>query len=1105
MSQAKPLLVLAVIAVAALLLLWSASGEVVQTSPGTSTDGTQDVESVSADLATAEVSAIEADHVVTREAVAGPDAATGVRGRIIDAKTREPLAGVEVLAMRRPPGFEQLFARMRTTMFEGKGLWAETVPEPEILGRATTGSNGEFEILGLPPGVVFLDGRSDFTFVRTPERTRLARGEIREGIELVGSPGGRVRGLVIGPGGLPASGVAVTLRPGLNAFLGQVTERQYRWLVASTDADGEYDIPGVPAGHGYTLSAAGPLIALAEQHGVDVEVGKVTRVDVQGYAGATIEGRVLDVDGVPRADALVAMAYLDVSRVLFSADGRGEPIHTDAKGRFRLDRVASGRVAFIATADGRANSGIEELAIVDGGEYHDLELVLREGIDFGGLVVDGDGRPLAGATVDIRPMEQPNSPDVLKTLLNIRSVQVETGIDGRFQTSDLTAKRVFLQTSKPGYVTEIKFRHDVEEEDDVRIELVRGVTIKGRVVDASGQPVERFRVDTRSRPVSAEDDEEEAGDDEGFGRPPRSERRNWRRGGSMRIGEGRKIGDRGFDGNWREFRAADGAFEITGVPPGNVRVRVRAEGYLDPDNQNVTLAAGEQSDELRFALAAGCVARGKVVDATSGAPVPDVDVTAYEDRERAGNGIFQLNFDQQDVDFLGMATKNSAKTASDGTFEITGLSEGAHRFTARHPDRAKSSVKAVEVTAAQPTEGIVIEIETGGGIRGLVTGRAGKPLPDALIVAFSMAAGSFKSSSTDKNGEYEIDGLPPGQYAVFKSKIGERAMNLGYDLLGNMRLKTVRVRKNEFTDFDIQDESENTVRVWGVVRDGDQPVAEGMVSALSTDSEGFFGMGLRAQPTDKDGRYELIGLEPGEYFFQVSRFRGRPQQASLSIEIPEGVHDFRVDLDLPQSAIRGRVVDTRGEPVAGIRVSAGVQSGGLDDAPGLLGVIMKNGIAQDRTDENGEFEIDKVAAGVYRLSVSGRQGRRAHRKYGEASVEDVVIDGSLPVEGIVLTLPLAGRVTGVVVDGSGSPVAGAEIHYEREDVRPRSDPTEEMLDLLGMQVRPEKSGPDGRFELTGLSPGTYRVRADADGLAPGVAEDVLVAEESVVDVSIQVV
>ena len=94
--------------------------------------------------------------------------------------------------------------------------------------------------------------------------------------------------------------------------------------------------------------------------------------------------------------------------------------------------------------------------------------------------------------------------------------------------------------------------------------------------------------------------------------------------------------------------------------------------------------------------------------------------------------------------------------------------------------------------------------------------------------------------------------------AVFKSRMDERSMNLGYDLMGNMRLKTVTVRKGKFSRLDIQDESETGVRVFGTVRDAGVPVSRAMVTAISSDSEGIFGMGIRAKPTDTDQRGEGI-------------------------------------------------------------------------------------------------------------------------------------------------------------------------------------------------------------------------------------------------------
>lgn len=1048
-----------------------------------------------------------------REAVGAPGARGGtLRGVVLDGRTLQPQPGVEVTAMREPPGLERLISRFRTTIFEGNGFWTESTRPPRVLATATTGGDGTFELTGVEPGMAFLDARSDFVFVRTPLQVRVAPREVREGIELLGAPGGRIRGVVRGEGGTPLEGVVVSVRPGLNAFLGQLTQQRYRWLEAATDAEGRYDLPGVPEGSGYVVSAAGPAMALEEVFGVDVVQGRVTTVDVVGHPGARVSGQVFDPAGAPLADASVALVYLDISRVLFSADGRAEPITTDAEGRFVVERLAAGRIGFIAAVDGLAPSDVVDLTVVDGGVYDGIELRLDDGVPFSGRVVDDEERPVVDAMVEVRPFERPRDPDVLKLALRIRNVVAYTDADGRFTARGVDGERLFVQVSKPGYVTEVRMGLTLDEEPT--FVLTRGVTVRGKVLTAAGESIPRFRVDTRSRRVAPEGEAEEgavaAPDEEAPPGPPWMRRGGRQREMGMRLSAGQRIGDQGFAGNWTEMQDADGEFELFGLPPGRVRVRVRAEGYRHPEAQEVVLEAGGVSEVLEFRLSEGAIARGLVVDAATRTPVAGATVTAYRTDDRGGrSGPFRMSFDVEDFDFLGLAQgrARSATTDSQGRFEVVGLAEGEFRFTARHPDRAKASTTDVTIATGAPTEGIVIEIDEGGVIEGHVTGAGMRPLADALVVAASLQAGSFKSASSDDSGHYRIDGLSPGQYVVFKSRIDERAPNIGYDLLGNMRLKAVTVRRGKVTTLDIQDESEGSVRVYGMVRDGGEPVPRAMVTALGTDREGLLGMGIRAQPTDQEGRFELIGLQPGQYFFQVTRFAGRPQQANLSIEVPDGVREFRVDLDLPQSWIAGRVVDTQGNPVPRVQVSAGVEEGGMEEAPGLLGLIMRNGVAQTRTAEDGTFKLDKVAVGTYRVVASGRGfGRRARdAEFGEAALTGVDVDGTTPVDGLVIVLPRAGRVTGLVVDGSGNPVQGAEIIATRSDGPTSLDASEQVLDLFGVQARPVRSAEDGRFELAGLTPGTYRVRADSDGLAPGVAEDVVVVEEGVVDVTIRVV
>jgi protocatechuate 3,4-dioxygenase beta subunit len=1096
------LLCLALALIGSALLWWQSGGEdpgEVAPAATTAVGG----EALTADAAAAAAAAAAAEQPL-RAAVDGRAGGASVRGRVLDARTGAPLAGVEVLAVTTLPNFARFEARFRG-MFGG--LWRPDEAPPRVLATALSDLDGAFELHGLRPGAVFLDGRSERYYVRTPAAVRLAEGEAREGIELLAYPGGRVRGVVRGPEGQPVAGALVSLRPGLNAFFGQVTQRQYRWLEATTGADGAFDLPGVPRGEGYALTAQAAEMALEEVHGVAVVEGQTTIVNVQGHAGATVLGQVVDVRGHPVAGAQVAMIYMDLSRVLFSTDGQGEPLATDADGRFRLDRVAAGAIAFMAAADGLAPSRIERLDVVDGGTYRDVVLELGAGETLRGIVVDERAQPVAGALIEVIPMERPEDPEVVKMALRVREVRGLSGADGRFTIAGLSGERLFVQASKTGYVTRVRFAVPLDG-GELKLLLERGVEVKGSVTRSDGQPVPRFRVATNTTELDAEGKPVPGSDRRAAERTMRGFAfgRGDPRETGMRLRAGTKVSQRRPGDEWQEVQSADGRFELRGIPPGRVRVRVRAEGFLEPPAQEVVLAAGAASAELAFVMEQGMTVRGTAVDARSGRPVAEAQVTAYaqgnDERRRGGGpgGMLRFGGDREDFDFLALSAadgRRSALTDGKGRFEIDGLAEGTYRLTGRHPDFAKESVRDVEVAKAKPPPEVELRLGAGGSVEGAVTGANARPLGDALIVAATLTAGAVKSTSTDARGYYRIDGLPPGRYFVFKSRLEESSTNLVYDLLGNMRLKAVTVRDGEVVRKDIADATDGGVRVFGTVRDGDGVVAGGMVTALGNDNEGLFGMGIRARPTDGQGNYELLGLPPGTYFFRVSRFRERPEQASLSVTVPDGVPEFRVDLEMPSSSIAGRVVDTRGQPVAGITVAAGVE-GGEDERPGgLLGLIMRNGVQRAQTDATGAFRMSGVAAGTYRLTASGRRGRADLRRYGEAAVFPVAVDGRASAPDVLITVPLAGRIRGFVRDGSGAGVAGADIHYSRQDEAgdARAARGEDLNDLFGIQEQPVRSGADGSFELTGLSPGTYTVRADKDKATSPPVRDVVLGEE----------
>jgi protocatechuate 3,4-dioxygenase beta subunit len=1111
MPSKKPAVVLLVLALGAVVALWflllrddTGAADPSLTNSAPSTAAPADLSAATPEL-TAQAPAPADLAARTAIATLGAGGAT-VRGRVLEGWSLQPLAGVEVVAVTTLPNFERLESRFRGAMM---GLWKPDPSPPRVLGTTLSGADGTFELRGLPTGRVFLDGKSDRYYVRTPANVRLAGNQTHDGVELLCFAGGRVRGRVLGPEGAPVAGATVSLRPGPNAFLGQITSRNYRWLESATDAEGYYDLRGVPEGHGYSVSAIGGQMALVEAHGISVRIGETTNVDLQGLAGATLLGRVVDGHGAGVTGADVAMVYMDISRVLFSTDGRGEPVRTSAEGNFVLTHVAPGLVALMGAKDGTAPSRIEQLQVVDGGRYDNLVLELGEGSKLSGIVVDGSDAPVADALIEVVPMERPTDPDVVKMVLKLREVTTRSASDGRFTLQGISGERLFVQASKPGYVTRVQF--GVQPDKELRLKLEHGATVRGKVVATTGEPLTRFRVEARSREVRADGEVEPEGEQERVRRSMEgfaAGRRNPRE-ASMRLPEGRKISQRRPGDEWQEMQSTDGRFELAGLPPGKIRVRVRADGWLDPKEHEVTLAAAQVSDELLFELAPGAVVRGIVIDGASNRPVPEAQVTAYRETEQRGGrsfGPLRFSGDPEDFDFLGLSSmrgRRSVLTDGQGRFVTTGLDFGKYRFTARHPDRAKASATAVEIVAGQDPPEVEIKLTAGGTIEGLVSGRAGRPVINALIVALTISTGAMKSSATGPDGAYRIEGLPAGRYLVFKSRLEENATNLVYDLLGNMRLQTVQVEEGKVVRKDILDETENSVRVFGTVRDGAEPVARAMVTALGQDSDGIFGLGIRAKPTDEKGEYELIGLKPGSYFFQVVRFNQRPEQANLSVDVPEGVAEVRVDLALPQSYIAGRVVDSTGQAVAGVSVSAGVEGGSGDEPQGLLGLILRNGVSRERTDAQGNFKLTRLPEGRYRVAASGRDGRRENRKYGEARTEPIAIDGRTPIDNVLITVPLAGKVAGIVRDGNGAPVAGAEIGYVLQGERKQRG--NDLLDMFGVQRRPVRSGADGTFTLEGLTPGSYSFTADLNDKTSEPVRDVKLVEAGAANVELRLI
>jgi protocatechuate 3,4-dioxygenase beta subunit len=236
-----------------------------------------------------------------------------------------------------------------------------------------------------------------------------------------------------------------------------------------------------------------------------------------------------------------------------------------------------------------------------------------------------------------------------------------------------------------------------------------------------------------------------------------------------------------------------------------------------------------------------------------------------------------------------------------------------------------------------------------------------------------------------------------------------------------------------------------------------------------------------------DGAFALTGLQEGVYEVHVqSNEHARYQSAELEVQSGTAAHQLEVTLD-PGVYVAGAVLDDRGMPVARATVQLstanafdnmrrGGRQNGFD-----IGNVDVNRMAREvarqfggarvtleaRTDDDGIFVIKHVARGTYVL-------RAEADGYADTSLEAFGLENDR--SGVELRLGLLGRITGMVTGLREGEAAQARIAaipvgggggFGALFGRGRG----------GNPFAPSEIDPDGSFEIAGLAPGDYLVRA----------------------------
>ncbi|HEX7829922.1 MAG TPA: carboxypeptidase regulatory-like domain-containing protein, partial [Thermoanaerobaculia bacterium] len=896
---------------------------------------------------------------------------TNVSGKVVDAE-QKPVANARVLTN-----------------------WA----------TAVSAEDGSFTLRGLAPPLERIEASAGDAF-----------GEATPGNEpttIVIAPRPTISGAVRGTDKRPVAGVPLMAAPSVK--IGPTGG--IRWTV--TDERGNYRFEHL---NGNAMYSIGPHLQselpLQRIHGI---APGAKNADLVATTDDAYTGIVLDERRKPVTGAVVQLAPASKPLVYGGVHQSVPAARTSRDGRFRIPHsyrtmeLGNMRMRLQVSRPGYAIAMTEEVT-----RDKPATIILPQGIEVEGEVVDSNGAPVAGAGIVALQRAGSGYPMALDSSLSSGMLApfVETDAEGKF-TLRLNATTHDVGAWKQGTGgTQSSGIEVVAGMPPLKLVLEPNAAIRGRVVRGT-EPVKEGSVmasgpnNSHASADIAEDgtftfetltaaqyrleymDNNGTTAGETMAKAPANDV-------VITLAPASKVHGKVIDSETRatlrrysvqlqgeHFRIENVNDEETftlEVPEGTAELLVVAGGYQKATHR-VNVAAGE-SVEVTIPVTRGRVISG-VVRGEDGAPVGGASVRANREE--------------------------TMRTTPDGQFVMT-VAPTAVQLDVRATGYVG---KKIELEGGTTPAKVDVTLARGRSIRGRVLTNTDAPVPRARVIA--QLNDATQQAETDADGAFTMSGLEGGTVRFFAMSQQQRSEPMVVDL-------------SKTSDVVIRIGSGATGTIAGTVKG----FADGSWQSGSVQS------GMAHTFIGRDGKYRLENVRAGE-----------AQVTAMLMGINGGM---RTTAPVRVTVIEGGEVEANLELGGGVTVQGRVTEDGVPVSGRSVGFNVDARVSTARTNAAGEYVVHGLEQGTtYFVTVGvpsdGSPYLTQHTVTGNDRF-DIRIERA--------------RVEGRVIEASGRPIAGAWIS---------------VVDDNAFEAPETRSDESGAFALSVTRSNTLNVRVSKDGFA----------------------